>query len=379
MIFLERDFIIDRNKFIDIFLRLNQQEIELHINKISKFRSSLDKNGLEVKYFDHHTQEEFSKTDLKTDITSSTQTYKLKHAGKKRINLSVIKVFAYNIFLIILILAAYLTNFSLMTKQKQAMTSKIEMLVDNNFVLYQMAYVFFETYEYIGSNGTARIRGKLISEEWNTLFNDLANMQDKFIRLIDVRDGLIGDPNLVVMTKGNLCMNLASSPYAGAQCAKLLYGTVTKGVVQLNSFMMSLTSRIKTSFDDSPRTKDDMIRILKDQTLIQSESVWGLYLFPAFARIDQIIRDHLKNDFEDATGEITVAVVVYILAINLCGLMVWWKVRKTIREERSSWRRMARLIPINMVANNKMLRSYIFKGTKSTLGSIKTYFKRVQT
>lgn len=369
---LQKKLINDKDRLFDIILRLSDYEIDKRLIIVTKFQAALDKNSLNGRYLEFETHEDESPMfDIKAKQQSSLF-YKKRLASRKNIHVNLIKIAVGSLFIVILFLVGFLAVFVTLEKQNSAISKKIDTITTSNMNLYQLGVIFVGLLDYVAKNTTSTIRGLPSQAEYTETFAELSNLQSKLIAATDDKDGIGGDAQLVELIKGNLCQALTSDPYAGAQCASLIYGIVQKGMIDVNTFMIAFVQNTKNNFDASNRTHQDMYKAITQQDFIQVDPVWALYMLPGYQEIDKLIRERLALDFNTYQNAVSTVISVCGVLFIMIGLVLWWRVKDLFDQERIGWRKIVRLIPDTVVLNNKMLKNYLVANTTIALANLES-------
>ena len=369
---IEREFVLNRNRFTEILVRLDSTEIEKRLVQVEKFSSMVNTNTADRKHIETEMREGSAKRRQVKD-KESFNLYNKRIANRRDINTSIIKITVIALGLLLLVMSGYFVLLMTVKTQNAEIISKSSLLLNSNNNLYQLAFLYFSTFQYVETNTTGTIHGELIGNEWENASARLLGLGEVFSQLLDPVHGLGGDPDLIKLTKGNLCEVLyPDNPQSVAICAAILYGLPQKGLLALNGFMIALASRTKLEFDNSGRTLKDMYVALNSQDMAQAEIVWYIYMFPSYQKVDSLIRARLGIDLEKYSRLIMTIACVYAILYITVGIAIWIKIKTSFEREQMKWQRMIRLIPNTIMKSNKMLGAFLRANNHSLVRSSNT-------
>lgn len=372
---LLRIVVKNRNRITDIFMRLEVKSIEMKMTSVGKFCTALEKNHMNTKALNTNLNMNiFIGLPAKKETVKTSGLYKRRKADSKGINISIVTMSVYGVFLMVLVFSAFFFVLALVLNQNAGIIKKTNLMMDSDLTLYNIDLLYASLYPFIYLNMSTTVYNRPITETWDELFTQVTQAQNNFVQLIDPKEGIGNIPELELIIKGSLCDAIENDPAYYPYCESTAAGALLKGVIGGTSLLLSILQRIKESFEVSSRTFPDMVKALGDPEFINLEIIGELYLFRAFEQIDALIKSQVKTDLENYKSEIGLAVAIFIIAYILSGLLLWWKVENRFRVERSGWRKMMRLIPNQMVMTDKLLKDYLINNSEGILDSVKRSF-----
>ena len=81
------------------------------------------------------------------------------------------------------------------------------------------------------------------------------------------------------------------------------------------------------------------------------------------SRINQYMTEQLLQDSSELTKVIRQVAIFNILMYLIIVPVVWWRVQRSLLEEKLKWKRSFRLVPIPLIKSNKMIKSHLFRNT----------------
>jgi hypothetical protein len=194
-----------------------------------------------------------------------------------------------------------------------------------------------------------------------TDFTNLTKIQDQLMSLTEP-DTILGyNQRLYQLMKGNLCQieALKLPEMKSINCGILLNSEIEKGLIWVNSFLMRVMQVVVLQFQGSQQTRQDAINALANEDLIHAEPTMLGYIYPGYELAGQLIKEQIDDDFNKAQETIEATVIVYGIIHVVFLFIVRTKLIKTLEGEQAAWRKMIRLFPYNMVANNRMFQKYL--------------------
>ncbi len=83
------------------------------------------------------------------------------------------------------------------------------------------------------------------------------------------------------------------------------------------------------------------------------------WVYP-YATISDLLRTQLTDQYKAFDKSFGTLLICWGVLYMILGTLVWWGIDKTCVNEKKSWRKILRLIPVNIVKENKLLQSYLF-------------------
>ena len=371
-IWLEKELTKRRNRIIDIFLRLDERALETRTILVNKFCQALEKDQGNNK-ISLRLDEGLSSIDTRRISAKELNIYKRRKASSVGLNIPIIMMGVYMSILLSLIISAFFSILIMSLQQNSKIIDKIELMMNSNLNLYNINLGFSALYEYVYSNKSSSIRAHPIDEEWNHTFLFVQKSQSYFFNLMN-SDRIENSKEIEELVRGDLC-KVFYNPDADLLCQSFSGGILTKGIIGGTSALTSTLKSCQESFERSSKDISAMFNILSDINLVQMDVIAELYLFPAFEKIDHLIKDQLLRNVDSFIINFVLMVALFILFYSIFGLLLWIRIQRMLKIQRNGWRRMIRLIPHNMIFSNKMLKDYLIANSNGVLESIKRYFQ----
>ena len=350
-------FTKDRQKLMNVFLRLNEEDLEKHTALVAKFCNSLQKNDMNGRMLNSIFTQNNSITEFSR--VKKSRIGKIREGNEENINKKLVRLAFTGLLLSLTLFIGYIVAFPITETRLTHIKSKLETILDSDSYQYRAILILQQVYDYIGKNGTTSLRGNLISEEWDVTMKQLQVLQSKFIKLTQMNSYSIGDPRIADILVGNLCNNPFLSDGLREKCPTIFHGFSQRGVLQVAEYLLTVIQNVKTSFDRSPRTYSDSKEILGLEEFVQGDTFAYIYWIPCYEIISDILRLQLKEDtdkFNRGKGALFYLWgVLYIIG----GSLAWWQIVKAFNRERAAWRKLIRLIPTSIVSTNKLIKSYL--------------------
>ena len=364
-----------RNRLIDLFLRLNEDDLSRNLNRVRIFRSELENSGLNFKSLDiNDLIEDSPLTKEKSDkLKRKSRTFRMrrKEVDKNGLNTQSIKAGFLFMVLISLAVSPFIYLSIVINVKKEQITREITTFIKINTDLYDLNMLSSAIYEYIQFDGTTKLRNQPIGSSWTGIISSVSNSQSFFSQLketetIKSKDGV---RELNMLVGGDLCnaLNLSAS-----QCSSVLNGPLNQGIVGLNSYMMMGLEVVKDRYD-SDKSLLGAQAALKDVDLIKMEVIYPIVTLPAYAKLSDILKTQINTEIAGASDLLKTLLIISVVAYAVLGYLLSSSIWVIIEDERVKWRKLVRKIPFNMIISNKMLKTYLEKECSHILGSIKRY------
>ena len=342
----------ERNKVVELFLRINEGKIEEIIKEVRVFR-----NGLIYSKSDREFQSFFNN---RFNVKEEKHIYELK-AQNKTISTfkSMQKGLLAQVFTLIVIVITLCPNIlfgELVKSKSEAIKQEVASIIEINYYLLDLSITYTTIYEYINLNGTTQIKGRPIGIEWEDSYTRLSDKQSLFLPLLDGFQRS-GNQEAVELLDGNLCkaMNIPTS------LCKVLKGMLDKGIMQLNSYMMSTLRTIKDSFDVSDMSVASKIKILGINDLILIESLAGIVILSSYAKLGQILQKQVENGILTAQKDLRIPFAISIVLYVAIGCIVFRYIWRKMRDEKARDMKIFRKIPFPVIVSNLMLKNHFNK------------------
>ena len=349
----------NRKRLIEVFCSLDRNEVEFNVRRVKLMKTELSRVHLDVK-------------DVKNyDIYSPSgwcSTESVKTGGRVRsipadlggVNSKVLKMHATIFFMFLITLAPFIVMNRIIAAKNDISMREINTINTINSNLNDMAIITVSIYEYIQFNGTTKIRGNPIGEEWEAAFQRSARSQDTLARL---ESGQLGDKSLTdsdvtLFLSGNLC-NLIHS--LNKICPLFKAGTIDRGIIGVNSYILSVLRTVKDTFDKSNRSFASAKKVLGTPDLIISEYVYLLAQIPGYQLFGEIMQVRTEAYIQEGKRALMVPTIITVCLFVVVAFIASQTFLKLLEREKGKWKKLLRKIPFSIVVTNKLLKTYLVK------------------
>jgi hypothetical protein len=145
----------------------------------------------------------------------------------------------------------------------------------------------------------------------------------------------------------------------------------SKGLLSLNSMMVSYTLSTKLAWDRSGKTKLEAQQIFNKSEVISMEWAYWLYIPPAYQQLENITKltvlENISNFKTNSSLFITLFVIVFIILL----IVVWLPIWNVFRDERIKLQKIYRIIPMSIIKSNRFISNYLINNTDGMLNPVK--------
>jgi len=344
----------ERDRFVEIFLRLDERMIEENLRLSQQFYHSLN-NGTGRNY---ELKEKKSSKSL--ILKEQAKNVKRKSANSEGMNKSMIIL---NIFTFILI-GLFIFSFVAVLEFQNKRNSKFQRQASYEYQLNKYSYEYNQleaaNMKYISDNRTGVIAGQPVSEYIEGLYSTLINSEIFFGEMIDYYSD---NSTLVELIKGNICkyQDIASSSSLYSLCLTIAGSALTRGIIGVNKQITSGIRMSKDYFDNSAHSFSDQVTALSFKLLPDIEIAFFYLVFPIYTSISTGIRENQTRYVENYRSDLvklTVSMGFLFLALSY---LMYMNIKLHFENRIVVWRKFIRVIPYKVYAKNKVLASYLSK------------------
>ena len=359
-------FVRQKNKMLFVLLRLNEQDIKPQIFRVSHVYKLFENENMDGRRVNIYNIME--PTTAQKPMGKDSQMYRRKQTVSKSEYRYLIIVIAYSLLLTALLFLGYVVAFPLVSKEKDEAKRKLDLILNCDTNQYESLLLYYETLLYVSQYGEGTLRDQSLDEEWNRTYNMFRKHFSQFVTLAREVADESQDSIIHEILLGNLCEIFSSRfPLGNDFCPSAMKGMITNGLIQETNYIMTSCQETKTTFDLSPKGIDDITAVLNVFWFLEIEPMASDFWFPAFQRISDLVRKEFFEEskgFKKASGRFTFSWGIIFIIFGTLG---WWKIFAVFNDYRLAWLRMIRLVPLYIVTNNKMLKTYL------TLNRMKAY------
>jgi hypothetical protein len=364
----ERVFVQQKDNFLNVMSMIDERSIQKNLEIVTSSLPLLSENSqnsykLMEKY--QNLYNENTKSLAKQIKGNKTMNMK-RLLNLKGVGLDLLVNLGLFLLFTLLLLSGFFALQIAFTigGKKDELLSYFQRQYDTGYGYYELRLITMSLYAYIKDNGTSTIRNEPISTEWERLYDRAVNYQNYLAKLIPYyRNETVRD-----LINGDLCLqNLSGTTTTAssiASCRTKMEGMTTKGLIGINSYLLSGIRGVKDLFDNSPRTRDDMIQAL-NYTQFQKTELQDTNFF--VAGYDRLIEAQIleTNQRENEIQILILSIIIAFLVVDaIFGVLLWRKISNNLKSQRITWTKLIRRIPFTVILNSKILKSYIRRHSK---------------
>jgi len=355
------DAIKGRNRIIDMFLRIEEKQVSQTLSEVKFFQTNLGLFNCQVDVFGDKDATTHVRSNPRENQTEQGSRIRRRDAETRGLNNRQFMVFGLGILLFIICLTPFLTLTLLTQSKTDMLLRQIDTIIQINNGLYETFLLFTSFYDYIITKGETTLRSNPIGEEWETLYTKRAQGQEVYSKLlISIEASNDYDQATKTLARsliaGNIC---ALRPDLAASCPSILDPLLGNGIQMLNSYILYAIRAGKTEFDKTDMGLAAQKKVLSKFELLQIEVTVRPWLFYAYDTLEEIFEDwtiHTIGKVEDQLRNVAILFIFF----TFFGVMItaYYLVR-IFENDRISWRKILRRIPIESINNSKMLQMYL--------------------
>jgi len=288
-----------------------------------------------------------------------------KKVDPKNLNRNQVIVFMLAVILYMIFITPFISTAVLVRTNGVVVKAKVGKIVEVNNSLYEMILLLVSFYDYIIKGENALLRTRPINKEWEDIFQGRSNAQNFFFNFIiaNEKEKTCNKQSLEIFKElidGNLCEILPSQA-SQASCEILANGALRKGIQGINSFTLYTLRNIKNEYDKSQRTKADAIIALDYQDLKDIETFIGQWQYNAYIKLQNTLQQCIIEGVDNIKSELETMIGIFIALYLILIPTLLYQIKKKIEREKIGWRKIIRRIPIDVIMNNKILKTYLEK------------------
>ena len=366
----QRKFIKERNNFIELLLRLNEQEISHTLHQVKTFIGLLNDNNVQAKHLTIQNLS-FHKNSEKIYTKSQHKRAPQREVNMQNINKNQHLIFVLGLIIVILFSIPFIYFFLSVRDSTSEIRSKFESLIESNRAFYNIILLSGSFFQYIRTDGKALLRNNPINEEWQDIFQKVVLSQNNLLNLLIYYQkqqtcSASTRATLEHLIIGNLC-TAESLSFLAELCPAVPEALLSNGVQGLNSFSITTLGTVKTEYDNSERTHDDAKAILDKQDFINLDLMIATFQTYGFIMLRDILQDCTVESINQIKDDLKILLIVFVLILIIFVPLVIYFFLNKMEQERVEWRKVSRKIPSEILMNNKMLKNYIVKKSKITI------------
>jgi len=382
-LFEVRTYFTQRESFLNIFLRLDENEIDKNLVPVRNFLWRLQSQS-SINLNQYREREGFAvKTHLKTEgimpsspTTEAVQGLKMrpKKASLEKNNQIVLRVGLVKIFILLMLIFPFVHILILMESKSSVIKSNINTILDVNNALYEIVLIYVSFYNYVFTNGDTTLRTKPIGEEWDEIYTRRMDTADFLSNLLITtqKDDTMSAENkeyISELINGNLCEVLP--PKLGQQlCTVVSGGFLTKGIQSISIYTLNVLKTAKSLFDNSDRSVAAVKEVIGLKDIIDIEiSVWQ-WQYTSYIEISNVFGQWVTSSIDDIENLLDRLIVFYCFWYLLIVMLFSYQVEKYVERKTKAWQKMCRKIPMNVVSAVKPLKFHLFRNGGSAFKSL---------
>jgi len=362
LIYQQKKFLKNRKDFIDIFLRLDEIEINSTLSRVDSFLVMLSQS---------HWNTDKLKTQnsiIKTNQQSKLQHKRIPKRETNLVNLNRNQFFIsfLGFILYLIFVAPFFHAFFIVQTNISDIRNKVTILTTINNDLYQILLLSGSFYQYVRTDAKSLLRNNPINEEWEELLKSISESQGSLLNLLIYFQNEKTCSNSTIETlnhliRGNLCTARGLSSFASL-CPKLPAEILlSNGIQGLNSFSLSTLGTLKLRYDRSSRTFNDAKEILSQQDLINLDLMIATFQSYGYMSLQSTLLRCTIESLTEMKDNLIVVLQIYIpLYIILIPIILYFLLNK-MELERVGWKKISRKIPLEIILTDKILKHHLIK------------------
>jgi len=355
-----RKFRKARNSFIEILLRIDEDDLDAHLKLAQQLISIIHNEYIEV-------GKTFKSKKSKADgHQEKNRIVRKRYSHLKGINVGLIKVMFFSFLWVGLFILGFILSYTITLHYNDELKHTVEERNELNVILYRFNLLIGGITDYVGSNGTKTMKRKPIGEALEDIFNQLIGTERFFLHLLEY-----GNPVIHELVNGDLCKTtLFPQPFPFEVCINSGKGAARQGIIGMNSYALSAVRTLKDAFEYSDRSFAKQAEILSMPIFQDVELGIFAYLLSAYNVLEAQIKGNLKILVDEYKQVSRSFLIPTIILDTILGLLLWGYIWRRLDSERTKWRKMFRHIPYEMIHTNKVLRSYLISNCDHLLDSV---------
>jgi len=369
----ETIFIKKKMLFFDYFLRISENDVEKTIMKAKRFNELLEnKNSNEEEIMTKMQELENSNSILLNKLDGAAKGLNMIHSSnmrKKKANFKSINSDTWLgvVFLIIFICCFWLVYtilYVFFIKRDEDIQEKKQQIIDSNLILAHMSQGITMLYLYIGGGGDSgsliTIRNNPLPVEWDRNMQFLIDANDFFLELIN-KDFEEYTDTIKTLASGDLCELIENNK---ADCNKDGHGAKLQGLLGVTNFFMSVIRNLRGVYDTSDKSDTVRQEIYSDPSYSELERVYFDVVIAGYQMLENVSVKIFLKGVDDFKKDLLFLNIISTIAFLILGIIYWKTGLRKMQTEKTYFRRIFRIIPVNIILQNKFLQSYIMKSSK---------------
>ena len=351
-----------RNKLIEIFLRLNNQEIDRSLQEVRWFKILLSRESADFKplapkkisdLVEHHHKKE-----------SSTRGFKLrkKNADMNGVNNNLVLACILATLFSLICLIPFISEFILIDSQSQTLNNKIDTIVQFDTITYSLPLITGTFYEYVQNNGSSTVRTLPIGTEWEYTYQELLGLSDYLKKLTNIalsNQKSSSSKRLSDLLTGDLC-NQKFDADLTPSCS-LFGNTLANGILGATDYILTTLRQAKDEFDSSNKSLSVSKNILTLKALLIVDLIQNEWIPAIYQEANNVLLDFTSQEVTAITSVQSPLLAIYIISTLVFGLLIFNHAWKLTEEERIEWKKILRKVPSNILLTNKVLKNYLVR------------------
>lgn len=352
-----------RNKLIEIFLRLSNQEIDRSLQDVRWFKILLSRESSDFKSLAPKKTINTIEYNHKKD--SSTRGFKLrkKNADMKGVNNNLIIACILATLFSLVCLTPFISEFILIDIQSGTLNSKIDTIVQFDTSAYLLPLITATFYEDLQTNGASIVRTLPINMEWEYTYKELLGLSDYLRKLtnqaINNKESS-SSQYLAELLTGNLCNQNLNLGLSSSSCL-LLDNSLTNGILGANDYILTTLRQAKDNFDSSDKSLNITQNILTLKALSIIDLIEDSFIPVVYSEANNILLRFMSQEVTQITNIQSPLLAIYIISTLIFGLLIFNYVWKITEEERIEWKKILRKVPSSILVTNKILKNYLVR------------------
>ena len=359
-------FFNKRNAFVDIFMRIRNDDVEKEIVAVRQFYNQLC--SLDYSQRLNLINKNHKKDKNKEHFSKEAKGSKAKIANTSNLNFKNYKHLLYVFLFMVMLGGLCMVLYVDFSVKKKNIETKVSQAIDANLLFDEFGVAFLTLYQYMKNQPGLTIRNKPFTEEWERAYMKISNSANFFSNLRQTSDQEFLQ-ELDRVLKEDLCTLM----YDFSGC----FGPVTiarNGLLSMNSFVVENVKAIKSSYDNSNKTYEAVKEIVLSNTLTDLEWAYWLYQPPGFQALEAILKKQVVNNVESSMANTKVLIITFTSCFFIFIWVFLQPLWNAILSEKILLRKMIRLIPINIIKKNSYIKNYVILTSQELLKSIRNLF-----
>ena len=347
-----------RNKMLFVMLRLNDQDIIPHVQRITQVCKLFEKENMDGR--------RVNSSELLDPLTSpkshvkDSQMYRRKQTSSKYINRPLYFMISYAVILTSVLLVGYFITFPLISKEKNDVKGKLDLILSCDRSQYLSLLLYYETVLYVSQVGEGKLRNLTLDAEWNRTIVELRKEFGQLIRLSNEITFEKNNTEIQEILLGNLCELFISEFRIGnIYCPIAMNNAIGQGLIQETNYITDSCEHTKQRFDKSDKNFGNIMENLMVFSFMEIEPLAIDFWYPAFEKLSDIIREEFlaqSGAFKQLSGRFIFAWGIVFIVFGVLG---WLQIFMMYHKYRLAWLKLIRLVPLSVVTHNKMMKNYL--------------------